>query len=338
MEDKELVFSSIETLTFPMLLVNKNDEKYMKLYANIAMKELLPELDIQEVDESLFELLQKYEEQENKNSYVLYDIEIYDSFFNLYFTQSSEGVGIIFIQTPATDVLNSLTFRELSESCSAITIVLDENGNIFDANNCFLDLVDLTIEDVLNKSFFQTFIPGDIEQLGTYFQNILSEESHHQHFMTPLKAKGGELYRISWQVSKIVKQSQTYIIAIGSDVSRLFKENRNLKQQLSSVEVGFEYFPFSVGYMNVEGTFIKMNAHFMKMFGITDSNVKISFDSIALFKNNIGFNYLEQHIKFVKDMKQIIDYKDTKLRVSIRVIKGKKESSKFYIVVVQKER
>jgi len=338
MEDKELVFSSIETLTHPMLLVSKDGEKYTKSYANVAMKELLREPDSIELDDSLIVMLEQYEEQENKNSYTLNDVELYDNFFNLHFTQSSVGIGVLFIQTSANNILNALTFHELSKSCSAITVVLDENGDIFDVNNCFLDLVNLQIKDVLHKSFFQTFIPGDIEQLGKYFHNILSEESHHQHFMTPLKATDGELYRINWQVSKIIKQGQTYIIAIGSDVSKLFKENRNLKQQLSSVEVGFEYFPFSVGYMNVEGIFTKMNVHFMKMFGITDSNSKISFDSIALFKKNIGFEYLQENIKFVKDMKQIIHYKDTQLRVSIRMIKGKKESSKFYIVVVQKER
>lgn len=341
METKELVFSSVENLAYPMLLVVKNDEKYTGSYANVAMRELLREVDSLELEEPLLGMLQEYEDQENKNSYTLYDVEIYNGFYTLCFTQSSTGVGILFIQTLASDILNSLTFNELSKSCSALTVVLDENGDILDSNNCFLDLVGLKIEDVLHKSFFQEFIPGDIEQLGKYFQEILADESHHQHFMTPLKGKDGELYKINWQVSKIIKQSQTYIIAIGSDMSKLFKENRSLKQQLGSIEVGFEYFPFSVGYMNSEGVFTKMNARFMKMFGIKDSKSKVSFDSIALLKNNIGFEYLQENIKFVNDMKHLVDYerkgRHIKLQVNVRVIKGKKESSKFYIVVVQKE-
>ncbi len=342
MEAKELVFDSIENLAYPMLLVDKDDKKFIGLYANVAMKALLPDENVLQIEEPLLKMLQEYSKQENKSSYALYDVEIFDGLFTLYFTEGSTGIGVLFIQTPASDILNSLTFRELSRTCGAITVVLDEQGNILDINNCFLDLVNLKKEDVLHKGFFQTFIPGDIEQLGKYFENILAEKSYHKHFMTPLKGKDDELYKINWQVTKVVKRDQTYIIAIGSDVSKLFKENRNLKKQLDSIQVGFEYFPFSVGYMNAEGVFTKMNARFMKMFGIPDSKYRVSFDAIALLKNNIGFEYLKENIKFVKEMKHIIDYehdgKHIKLRVNIRVIKGKKESSKLYIVVVQKER
>jgi PAS domain S-box-containing protein len=342
LEAKELVFSSVENLVYPMLLVDDKDEKFVGLYANVAMKALVPEGNVLHIEEPLLEILKEYSNQENKDSYVLYDVEIFNGLFTLYLSQSSMGVGILFIQTPASDILNSLTFKELSKSCGAITVVLDEKGEILDTNNCFLDLVGFKKEDVIHKGFFQTFIPGDIEKLGKYFENILADNAYHQHFMTPLIGKGKELYKINWQVTKVVKQSQTYIIAIGSDVSKLFKENRNLRQQLDSIQVGFEYFPFSVGYMNGDGEFIKMNARFKKMFGIPESKVRVSFDAIPLLKKNIGFAYLEENIKFVKEMKHLIDYehqgKHTKLRVNVRIIKGKKESSKLYIVVVQKER
>jgi len=341
METKEIVFESVENLTYPMLLVKKSDEKFISLYANVAMRALQAKTNESQLEEPLLGVIQEYDNQENKNSYAIYDVEIFNGLFTLYFTQSSRGIAILFMQTPASDILNSLTFKELSKSCGAILVVLDENGNILDINSCFLDLVNLKKEDVLHQSFFQTFIPGDMEQLGKYFQSILSETSYHKHFMTPLKGKDGELYKINWQVSKVVKQNQVYIIAIGSDVSKLFKENRKLKQQLDSIQVGFEYFPFSVGYMNADGFFTKMNARFMKMFGIPDSNHQISFDSIGLLKKNIGFEYLQENIKFVKEMHYKIDYvkgdKKVKLKIDIRMLNGKSDASNFYIVVIQKK-
>lgn len=82
METKELVFSSVENLVYPMLIVGKSDEKYTGLYANVAMKALLPQADTIEIEEPLLEMLQEYENQENKNSYTFYDIEIYDGFLH----------------------------------------------------------------------------------------------------------------------------------------------------------------------------------------------------------------------------------------------------------------
>lgn len=344
MEAKEVVFSAVENLSHPMLLVQKSGEEFEGVYANIAMRKLLPDSVSAEkfaLDENLLPILQEYESQENKNSYSVYDVVIYGGTFTLHCTQSSMGVGILFMQTQLDSILNSLSFQELSKSCGALSVVLNVNGEILDTNSCFLDLVNFQKEEVVEKNFFEMFIPGDSEQLGEYFKNILSEKSYHKHFMTPLKTKDDKLYKINWQVSKIKKQSQTYIIAIGSDVSKLFKENSRLKKQLTSIQVGFEYFPFSVGYMDAEGIFTKMNVRFMKMFGISELKQNIFFDTIPLLKKNIGFASLQENIKFVKEMKYRIDYehqgKHAKLRVNIRMIKGKKNSDKLYIVVVQQE-
>ena len=75
-------------------------------------------------------------------------------------------------------------------------------------NDCFLDFVGMKREEVHTKDFFETFIPGDKKTLNSHLENLTSSESPHQHFVTPMKGHDDKLYRIYWQVSKIVKQNQ----------------------------------------------------------------------------------------------------------------------------------
>jgi PAS domain-containing protein len=206
-------------------------------------------------------------------------------------------------------------------------------------NECFVNLAAIPKTEALGKGFFETFIPGDREQLQHYFKQILDSDEYHQHFVTPLKTAIGKTYKINWQVSKLVKNDHTYIIAVGSDISRFIEENSRLKQEMKSIAVGFDYFPLAVAYMNAEGEFIKMNARFTRLFGISGGSRHIHFDSIALLAQKIGFEKMHENIALIKEMHYTFDHtsrgKPVRLRVDIRMLQGTKEFAKFYIVVVQ---
>ncbi|SMP86503.1 PAS domain S-box-containing protein [Epsilonproteobacteria bacterium SCGC AD-308-P11] len=357
MEVSELLFSVVDTLSEPVLLLEKSEEgKWLHCYDNQLMEKLLKvtsdtktedttksDANIplkMELDSSLQILLERYAVEGISNHHTISDIEIFNSIYNINFYKNEKYLLLIFAEIKDAEIFNNITFHDFSGVCSAIVVILDSMGKVFDMNECFLNISGMEKKEILGKGFFETFIPGDIEKLGSYFANILKEDVYHQQFLTPFKGKREELYRINWQVSKIIRHDQIYIIAVGSDISKFVEENNTLKQKLASIKIGFEHFPFATGYMNEKGIFVNMNVRFMKMFNISEADTKIAFDQIALFKKYIGFEKMNEHIKLIKEMSYKIDFllkgKPVKLKVDIRLLSGSKESSKFYIVVAQK--
>lgn len=364
MEEMELVYGIVNNSSYPFIVVEeKENGKFEKLFSNKSMSKLLAEYEetkeeplelkteteVEEGEEptdtkgfmieELQELFAKYKEENYSDKHTSLEIEIFDGMYEIHFNQSKGKIVAIFTKIDSFELFNLMSFHDLSNSCSAIVIILDDNGCIIDINDCFLKFVGMEKSEVLHKNFFETFIPGDINILNNYMSDILLQDEYHHQFITPMKDANENLYKINWQVSKVVKAKQSYIIAIGSDVSRYIKENGNLKRELQSVSLGFEYFPFAVAYMDSKGCISKTNKRFKKMFKIAEKKKTFGFEEIGLFKKHIGLKKLQDNLHFIKDVtytiKDEINKQPLRLRVNARVLKGKKESSAFYILVVQ---
>lgn len=346
METSELVFSVIDTMSTPVLLLNDEAGEWVYSYFNEAMNKLLKNdeageisQDMTVIDSSLLTLLKLYEEAAS-DTYTLHDVDSFDSVYNINFNKNKNHLLINFIEIKPIELFDNISFNDFSGACNAIVVVLDIKGDIVDVNECFSNIVGIKKDALLSKSFFENFIPGDIKILKQYFGEILKKEAYDKHFVAPLKGEKEEVYRINWQVSKMLKHNQTYVIAVGCDISKFIEENSELKKQLTSIKVGFEYFPLAVAYMGAGGIFTKMNSRFMKMFRISESDSKVSFDKVALFKKHIGFDKMNENIKLIKELSYKIELmkndKAEKIKVDIRLLSGKKESSKLYIVVAQK--
>lgn len=335
MDASEFVFSVIDTLSEPVIVYEKSGEEgWMLSYSNKLMQKLIET----NTDDQLSTLLKRYDES-SSDCYTLHDIELFDSIYNIHFNKNGNNILVMFSEIKQDEIFDNITFHDLSGACNAIVVILDSMGNIIDMNECFSNIAGVSREEVLGKGFFENFIPGNIETLNRYFGEILKEDVYHQQFVTPMKGAREELYRINWQVSKIVRHDNNYIIAVGSDITKFVEENSDLKRQLTSIKVGFDHFPIAVGYMDSKGIFTKMNPRFMNMFRISDTNEKIFFDKIALFKKHIGFEKMSKSVGLIKEMSYKIDFskgdKAVKLKVDIRLISGKKETSKLYIVMAQ---
>lgn len=351
MEFEGLVYETINALAYAVVIFEKDKaEDWKASYLNHEMQRLLESSsghslqksdtkENPEGDNPFLKLLLQYEKTSQKETSSLYDIEIFTSFYNVHFHKKENRLFAFFIEIPLESLFVNFPFHDFHDACNAVVVVLDAKGELVDANESFCKLVGMEKESLARKNFFQSFIPGDLKKLQKYLEGIYKQDEFHQHFVTSLKGAQDKNYRINWQVSRIQWHDQIYIVAVGSDVSKLMNENNELKKQLTSVQVGFDYFPFGIAYMNVEGDFTKMNSRFMHMFNIKEESRTINFDHISLFKEHIGFEKLNEYIKHVREMSYKIDYthkdKRIKLKVDIRLLSGHKESSKFYIVVVQ---
>lgn len=345
METKELVFNVINNLSYPIILLEKTKEnEWSKSYLNEKMKAILESSsNNQESDvnkESLQKLIDGYNEKERSDSYILSDIEIFDALYNIYFNHSQNYVLIIFIQIPIKELFNNITFHDLSAACSSIIVILDSNGNTVDTNECFLNLVGMTKEAVLEKDFFEMFMSAYKEKLAPYLQEIITKDIYTHHFVTPLIGLDSKQYRINWQVSKIVKSNQIFIIAVGSDITKFIEQNSDLKRRLTTIKVGFDYFPLAIGYMNASGKFIMRNPRFNKLFCAEATDEKIMYNEITPLAKYISFEKLKEYIGLIKEMSFYLDNQNdaeqhVRVKVDIRLLKAKKESSKLYIVVAQ---
>jgi PAS domain S-box-containing protein len=287
--------------------------------------------------QSLISIFNRYHTEIKEHRFTLHEIDIFSKIFNIHFSKNGEGIFIFFVEKQSPMLFENISFHDLSNACSAIVIVIDEQGCLVDMNECFLNLVGMKKESILGKPFFEQFIPGDQSKLMLYMQQIHASDAHHHHFMTPLKGAGDELYNINWQVSKkILKQDHTYLIAVGSDITRLYKENKKLKQELVSNKVGFDNFPYGVAYMNAQGRFTAMNSRFKKMFCSVATTDTVTFDQIPILHEHIDFKEMSEYIALIKEMSYTVEVNaKQRYQVDIQLISKESKNIKFFIVVVR---
>jgi len=351
MESSELIFNVIDSLNEPVLLLQKNEEniwsyryfnQLMRKHLNI--KEEKSEGDdkdfIVEPEGEIAQLVKQYEAEGLDESHTIHDLELFDDIYNVHFAEKDSYLLMTFIEIHPNELCDNIGYNEIGEESGSLVVILDDKGDIVDINKYFLNMLAMKKDKVLGKNFFKSYIPINSDRLNGYFDKIMQNKSPRQQFFTPLKGEREEQYRIKWQVSKILRQEKTYIVAIGNDVSKIAEENIDLKKQIKSIELGFEHFPLAVGYMNAEGLFTKMNNRFTKMFRIDQERETIKFDEIPLFKKHIGFDKMHEHIKLIKEMSYTVDLNKgkeaVKLIIDISLLSGKKETSKLYIVVARK--
>jgi PAS domain S-box-containing protein len=341
LNDHELLFQTITELPYPALIISEDNGLWNVIYSNSIIQSFFAEstesTDSVSLPQSLLSILKRYPTEIGENRFSLYDIDIFNKIFNIHFSKNGENIFIFFVEIDSPTLFESISFHDLSNACSAIVIIIDEQGCLVDMNECFLNLVGMEKESILGKPFFEQFIPGDQSKLMLYMQQIHASDVHHHHFMTPLKGAGDELYNINWQVSKkILKQDHIYLIAVGSDITKLYKENKKLKQELVSIKVGFDNFPYAVAYMNHQGRFTAMNSRFKKMLGSMATIDTVSFDQIPILYEHIDFKEMSEYIALIKEMSYTIeDNTKQRYQVDIQLISKEAKDIKFYIVVIR---
>ncbi len=341
MLESESLYDIVDKLSYPLLVLEEIKEKEFSIvYKNSIVESFLSssseEDSGEEFDDSeILELLGRYQNESKEDTFTLNNIKIFSSIYNIHFDRVQNRIVMIFIEVDTGNIFKNMSFHDLRGVCSALLIVLNDKGKIVDANGCFSDLVGMQNSEVIGKSLFENFIPGNLETLNYHLNEIISNEIYNQQFVTPLKSTEGTIYKINWQVSKITMFDKLYIVVVGSNISKIFEENNELKKTLNTIKIGFDYFPMAIAYMNSAGRLTKMNPRFMKMFRLEDNS--LLFDEIALFKKHIGFKRMSKEIESLKEVNYVIDYGSLKkkLKIDIRLLKGKKDSSKFYIIVAQ---
>ncbi len=114
-------------------------------------------------------------------------------------------------------------YRTVLESISLISVMLDVDGNITLCNDFLLELTGWQREEVINKNWFDYFIPPDFKDYIKYdiFQQTISSGNLPEHFENEIITKSGEKRLISWNniINRDHVDNIIGVTSIGEDIT-----------------------------------------------------------------------------------------------------------------------
>ena len=127
-------------------------------------------------------------------------------------------------------------WRSLLENVRLLVVGLDEQGHIDYVNPYFLNLVGKTKAELFGKDWFQEFVvPSQQQQVKTYFQEVLQQESHLYN-QNAILTKSGEEKIIAWNhtLMQDLQGKPIGTISIGEDITERYVIQR-MKDEFVSV-------------------------------------------------------------------------------------------------------
>jgi PAS domain S-box-containing protein len=127
--------------------------------------------------------------------------------------------------------LSEKKFKDLLETINLIAVMLDRSGNISFCNDYFLHLTGWTRDEVLNRSWFDLFLPADIREATlSMFTSGIAEGTIPAHNEYLIITRDGNKKHIEWNHSLLrdTKGEVIGVASIGNDVT----EHRKLEDQL----------------------------------------------------------------------------------------------------------
>jgi PAS domain S-box-containing protein len=122
-------------------------------------------------------------------------------------------------------------FKDLLETINLIAVMLDRDGNITFCNDHFLHLTGRTMDEVLNRCWFDLYLPAEIrEATRSLFTSGIAEGTIPAHDENLIITRDGNKKQIEWNHSVLwdAKGEVIGVASIGIDVT----EHRKLEDQL----------------------------------------------------------------------------------------------------------
>lgn len=111
--------------------------------------------------------------------------------------------------------------RSLVTGMHRIAIGFDKKGNVCCFNDHFLELTDYEESEVLEKNWFDTFIPQNKrDTVKKVFEAVISN-NYHMHSENPIVKKDGNFLHVEWDNAPLINESEEVIgiLSIGVDVT-----------------------------------------------------------------------------------------------------------------------
>jgi len=191
--------------------------------------------------------------------------------------------------------LSEKRFREVLENVKLIAIMLDKDGNIKFANNYLLNLTSWNLDEILDKNWYDIFLPQEIQNKAkATFIDLVSKGEYSAHKENYIITRTGEKRLISWNntINRDFNGNIVGTTSIGEDVT----ERRRIENKLQITQDRFraviENIPMTIFATDKNGIFILHEGKGLKKLGMKPGeNVgKSAYEIFGDFPFNVNNN------------------------------------------------
>ncbi len=185
-------------------------------------------------------------------------------------------------------------FRELMENMNLIAIILDRNGNIVFCNNFLLNLTGWNHDEIINRDWFEIFIPSDLKIKDVIYSQ-LPVESTPVYYENEILTKAGKKRIISWSNTILHNPSGGIfgIASIGQDITDKIHFEKQLEASEKLYKSLVETSPDSICMLNMEGMIIFCNQRKADTFGYSSADDLIGTSTYNLISPEYHSNITE---------------------------------------------
>lgn len=201
-------------------------------------------------------------------------------------------------QADENAIASERRYKELLENIELISVILDTNGNILFCNQYLLSLTGWTYNEVINKNWFELFIPEDIINVlkDEVFDNLISGKVE-KFYENDILTKNGDRRSIAWSNSILtdVSGNNIGVSSIGQDITDRLRFERELQQSERLYKSLVETSPDAICMLNLEGTTVFCNQKKAEIFKFDSPDDMVGMNSFELISPD--FQYMLPEIK-----------------------------------------
>jgi PAS domain S-box-containing protein len=167
-------------------------------------------------------------------------------------------------------------FREILENIHLLAVSLDARGDVAFCNDFFLSLTGWRREEVLGRSWFETFAPpGTRAELKKSYLESMAAGTIPMHREEEIDAYFGKRLLISWS-NTLLRDPKGNVIGatmIGQDIGQRRKMEKELRKASAEMEHLIASIPSAIMELSAESAIVRWNAAAEKMFGLSSLEV-----------------------------------------------------------------
>lgn len=205
-------------------------------------------------------------------------------------------------QKSGTNILHKGFSKNLLNTANALVVTLDKNARITLFNQYAQKFTGLSLNEVLGKNWFKTFIPKrDRPDVSDFFSDILSKMPDKNLYTNHIKTKNGDEKLISWNNSLMKDKHGNIsgILSIGIDITKQNIVETALRESEEKFSNTVNLLPLGVFETDLEGNLTFVNEYALKEFGYSEKDIQSGL--------NIGHTLIyKNRAKVKKDIRKLI--------------------------------
>ncbi|MCF2139051.1 MAG: PAS domain S-box protein [Candidatus Lokiarchaeota archaeon] len=209
---------------------------------------------------------------------------------------------------------------EYLEKVGNIIVELDSNGKIQLINKYGLDLLGVSSDEIIGKSWFENFIPEEERKsISKVFSMLMNGDIENVEFYSNIIiTKRKEKRMIKWYNTLLIDDNgkNVGVLSSGTDVTELSKAQENLEKNREMLRITLNYSPLAIISSDLNDVITNCNEATVKLFHAQSEQELIGKNYISLFEEN-------DHKKIALNLKKIRDVGKRKcLRYNFKRLDG----------------